>query len=319
MSVDLSVVIPVYNEEGNIQPLYEELTDVLSSSGRSYEILFVDDRSTDATFQQLTELHRHDPAITIIRFRSNFGQSAAMKAGFDHACGDLIITMDADLQNDPNDIPKLLADLQNRDLDVVCGWRHNRNDPVSKKIFSKIANRIRKTLTHEEIHDSGCTLRVYRNECVRDMELYGELHRYIPAMLLWKGYRVGEVKANHRGRHSGKSKYSWLRLAKGFFDLIVITFWQRYSFRPMHIFGAAGLIMGFSGFFITIYLVTLRLFFDVPLFERPLFLIGLILLILGVQFFASGILADILLKIYYGQKNRKSYLIERIISHDQSE
>ncbi len=315
--MDLSIIIPVYNEEENINPLYEELKEVLSSLGKSHEILFVDDGSTDATWKSLQKLHDRDPAATLIKFRSNFGQSAAMKAGFDHAEGDLIITMDADLQNDPHDIPDLLTTMENEDLDVICGWRFNRRDKISKKIFSKVANRLRKTLTNETIHDSGCTLRVYTNECTRDLELYGELHRYIPAMLLWKGYHVGEMKTNHRDRHAGKSKYSWVRLTKGFFDLLVITFWQRYSFRPMHIFGGAGLIMGILGTIITLYLGTMRIVFGVPLLERPLFIAGLILLVLGVQFFASGILADIALKIYYGQNNRKNYLIETIIKHQE--
>lgn len=313
MGVELSVIIPAYNEEESVGPFYEELHEVLSASGRSYEIVFVDDGSTDATFERLRTLHERDPAVRVVKFRSNFGQSAAMKAGFDHAEGEVIVTMDADLQNDPHDIPRLLEKMETEDLDVVCGWRYNRHDPVSKKVFSKFANSLRKTLTHETIHDSGCTLRAYRKESVKDLELYGELHRYIPAMLLWKGYHVGELQTNHRDRSFGKSKYNWARLAKGFLDLLVITFWQRYSVRPMHVFGGAGLILGVLGFLVTLYLVILRLFFEEPLFERPLFLAGLILLVLGVQLVATGILADILLKIYYGQDSRKNYLLEMLV------
>lgn len=312
MGVGLSVVIPTYNEEESVAPLYEELHEVLPSLGMTYEILFVDDGSTDRTYQRLKDLHDQDNSVRIVKFRSNFGQSAAMKAGFDHAEGDLIVTMDADLQNDPHDIPALLQKMQNDDLDVVCGWRYNRRDPVSKRLFSKGANRLRKALTHETIHDSGCTLRVYKKECTKDLELYGELHRYIPAMLLWKGYHVGEIKTNHRDRSFGKSKYNWVRLVKGFLDLLVITFWQRYSVRPMHVFGGVGLIMGAAGILVTGYLIILKVFFGAALFERPLFLAGLILLVLGVQFIATGILADILLKIYYGQNDRKNYLIEKI-------
>jgi glycosyltransferase involved in cell wall biosynthesis len=204
--MDLSIIIPVYNEEENIDPLYEELHAVLSSLGRRHEILFIDDGSTDTTWSRLQKLHERDPAVTLIRFRSNFGQSAAMKAGFDHARGNLIITMDADLQNDPHDIPDLLTTMEKEDLDVICGWRVNRKDNISKKLFSTVANRLRKTLTHEIIHDSGCTLRIYTKECTRNLELYGELHRYITAILLWKGYHVGEMKTNHRDRHAGKSK-----------------------------------------------------------------------------------------------------------------
>lgn len=313
MGVELSVVIPAYNEGESVGPLYEELREVLSASGRSYEILFVDDGSTDATFERLRVLHERDPAVRVVKFRSNFGQSAAMKAGFDHAEGEVIVTMDADLQNDPHDIPKLLEKMAADDLDVVCGWRYNRHDPFSKKVFSKFANSLRKTLTRETIHDSGCTLRAYRRECVNGLELYGELHRYIPAMLLWKGYHVGELQTNHRDRSFGRSKYNWARLAKGFLDLLVITFWQRYSVRPMHVFGGAGLVMGVIGFLIALYLGISRLFFDTELTDRPLFLVAFFLIVIGIQFVAIGILADILLKVYYGQNGRKNYLAETVI------
>jgi len=314
MGVELSVVIPAYNEEGSVGPLYEELREVLSASGRSYEIIFVDDGSTDATFERLRALHEQDPTVKIVKFRSNFGQSAAMKAGFDHAGGEVVVTMDADLQNDPHDIPRLLEKMETDDLDVVCGWRYNRRDPLFKKIFSKFANRLRKAFTSETIHDSGCTLRVYRKDCVKDLDLYGELHRYIPAMLLWKGYRVGDVKTNHRERRLGKSKYNWMRLIKGFLDLLVVTFWQKYSARPIHIFGGSGMVLGAFGFIITLYLVIERLFFGGGLADRPLFLIGIFLILIGIQFVALGILADIMLKVYHGQNGRKTYLIQAVIS-----
>lgn len=311
--MELSIIIPVYNEEENIDPLYEELHEVLSSLGRSHEILFVDDGSTDTTWSHLTKLHERDPAVTLIRFRSNFGQSAAMKAGFDHARGDLIITMDADLQNDPHDIPDLLTDMETEDLDVVCGWRFNRQDNISKKLFSKVANTLRSWLTSEIIHDSGCTLRLYTRESISDIELYGELHRYIPAILLWKGYHVGETKINHRKRIYGTTKYSWHRIIKGFLDLLVITFWHKYSVRPMHIFGGTGIIMSTVGLIITLYLGVDRIFCGTALTNRPLFLAALVLLIIGLQFIALGILADILLKIYYSQNTRKPYLVEKVV------
>lgn len=314
MGVELSVVIPAYNEEESVGPLYEELREVLSASGRSYEILFVDDGSTDATFERLRTLHEQDPAVRVVKFRSNFGQSAAMKAGFDHAEGEVVVTIDADLQNDPHDIPKLLEKMAADDLDVVCGWRYNRRDPLFKKIFSKFANRLRKAFTGETIHDSGCTLRIYRKDCVKNLDLYGELHRYIPAMLLWKGYQIGEVKTNHRERRLGKSKYSWMRLIKGFLDLLVVTFWQKYSARPIHIFGGSGMVLGALGFVITLYLVIERIFFKGGLADRPLFLIGIFLILIGIQFVALGILADIMLKVYHGQNGRKTYLIQTVIS-----
>lgn len=313
MGIGISVIIPTYNEEENVEKLYDELISVLHSLQRDYEIIFVDDRSTDGTYSRLLELHKRDPLVKIIRLRKNFGQSAAMKAGFDHAKGERIITMDADLQNDPNDIPALLAKMEEDDLDVVCGWRYDRQDPMMKRFFSKISNRLRTVLTQETIHDSGCTLRAYKKECINDIELYGELHRYIPAILFWKGYHVGEVKAHHRDRLYGQSKYNWKRIFKGFLDLLVITFWQKYSTRPMHIFGGVGIILGLIGFIISLYLVIERLFFGMSLSDRPLFIVGIMLVVIGVQFFAFGILADIMMKLYHDGKGRKNYLVEQII------
>lgn len=312
MDTKLSIIIPAYNEEDNIDPVYHELSSVLSGMGIPYEIVFVDDGSTDQTFRKMKVLQLKDDSVRIIKFRKNFGQSAALHAGFDFAEGTIIITMDADLQNDPRDIMALIEKMEREDFDVVCGWRYNRQDPILKKIFSRLANSLRKVLTRETIHDSGCTLRSYRSECVGDLELYGELHRYIPAVLQWKGYRIGELKVNHRERSYGSSKYSWKRLTKGFLDLIVIAFWQKYSVRPMHIFGGFGFILALIGAFTSVYLIFERLFFNMGLTERPLFIVGFFLLVVGIQFIALGILADILLKIYHGQNERKPYRIDTI-------
>jgi hypothetical protein len=208
----------------------------------------------------------------------------------------------------------MLETMEKEHYDVVCGWRYNRHDPFFKKIFSGFANSFRAGLTGETIHDSGCTLRVYKREAVKNIELFGELHRYIPAILLWEGYKIGEVKTNHRERAFGKSKYNWNRLIKGFLDLLVIAFWQKYSVRPMHIFGGAGLIIGGIGFIIAFYLGVSRIIFGTGLTDRPLFLVALVLLVLGVQFIALGIIADILLRIYYGQNVRKNYLIDETVS-----
>lgn len=313
MDAALSIVVPAYNEEGNVLPLYYELKEVLDGLSRPFEIIFVDDGSKDTTFQILKSIQQKDKRVKVIKFRKNFGQSAALKAGFDHASGDILITMDSDLQNDPHDIPALIDAMEKDDFDVICGWRYNRQDTQSKKLFSKLANSLRRYITNETIHDSGCTLRSYKKECVQDLELYGELHRYIPAILQWKGYRVGELRVNHRERVSGSTKYSWKRITKGFLDLIVVTFWQKYSVRPMHIFGGFGFIMTSIGGLIAFYLIFERIFFNVSLTDRPLFLIGFFLIVLGIQFFATGIIADILLKIYYGQNNRKNYLIDKIL------
>lgn len=313
MDSTLSIIIPAYNEEDNIEPVYRELKSVLSQTGHPYEILFIDDGSTDQTYQKMKSIQIMDDSVRIIKFRKNFGQSAALQAGFDFATGTIIITMDSDLQNDPHDIPALITKMEQEDFDVVCGWRYNRQDSAFKKLFSKMANSLRKFLTKETIHDSGCTLRSYKKECVEDLELYGELHRYIPAVLQWKGYRVGELKVNHRERTHGLSKYTWKRLTKGFLDLIVIAFWQKYSVRPMHIFGGFGFILAIIGFFISLYLILERVFFNMGLTERPLFLVGFFLLVVGIQFIALGILADILLKIYHGQNERKPYRVDKIL------
>ncbi|AAM04605.1 TPA: glycosyltransferase family 2 protein [Methanosarcina acetivorans] len=313
MDLELSVVIPAYNEEENIEPCYREITSALEPLGINYEIIFVDDGSKDSTFKELQNLSKNDNKLKVIKFRKNFGQSAALRAGLDHAAGRIIVTMDADLQNDPKDIPKLLEKLEKEDLDVVCGWRFDRKDPLSKKFVSKFANRLRTRFTGETIHDSGCTLRAYVKESTEDLELYGELHRYIPAMLSWKGYRIGEIKTNHRERKYGKTKYDWKRIVKGFLDLLVVTFWQKYSLRPIHIFGSMGIVLSFFGGIVSLYIVILRLFYGIGITDRPLFTVSVMSLVIGIQFFTIGILADILVKIYYGQNGRKNYLVERII------
>ncbi|MDX8549504.1 glycosyltransferase [Methanospirillum sp. J.3.6.1-F.2.7.3] len=310
MTPKLSIIIPIYNEEECITPLYEELHEVLTKFGRSYEILFVDDGSKDRSFSILKGIHDHDSCVRIIKFRSNFGQSAAMKAGFDHAEGEIIVTMDGDLQNDPHDIPTMIDYLIQGNYDVVCGWRKNRHDPWLKRKISRIANRFRAWMNGETIHDSGCTLRVYIRDSIQNLELYGELHRYIPAILLWRGYYIGEIITNHRDRTLGKSKYNWKRLTKGFLDLLVVSFWQKYSARPMHIFGGTGLVLGMIGFFLLLGLVYERVFFSISLWNRSMFQISILLIIVGTQFFAFGILADILMKIYHNQ-NEKVYLIEK--------
>lgn len=313
MRLLISIVVPFYNEEENVLPLYEEISESIGPLNEDFEIIFVDDGSTDSTYRTMADLSKKDDRLKVIKFRSNFGQSAALKAGFDNSKGDYVITLDADLQNDPHDIPAMIDKIKTEDYDVVCGWRFNRKDAGSKKLFSKFANFLRNHLTSEQIHDSGSTFRIYKKECTQDLELYGELHRYIPAMLSWKGYRIGEIKTNHRERLHGKTKYNYKRLIKGFLDLIVITFWQKYSLRPIHIFGGLGMTMGILGGLITTYLVFMRLVYGVGLADRPLFTAGVFAIIIGIQFFTLGILADVMVKVYYSQNGRKNYLIERTL------
>ena len=308
--VYLSIVIPVFNEEKNLQPLYNSLKIVLNKIKKPYEILFVDDGSCDASFAVLEKIQKNDKSVHVIKFRKNFGQTAALDAGFNESEGNIIVSMDADLQNDPQDIPKLL-DQMNKDHDVVCGWRYNRKDGFFKKIFSNFANWLRRLVTGEKIHDSGCSLRAYKKECIEDLDLYGEMHRYVPALLFWKGYKIGEVKVAHNPRKYGKIKYNVIRLMNGFLDLIVVKFWMEYSTRPIYLFGALGLLFGFLGFIIGIYLSMLKLVYGEPIGNRPLLILAVLLIVLGVQFFVFGLMADIMVKIYYKKNENKKYGIEK--------
>jgi glycosyltransferase involved in cell wall biosynthesis len=314
----ISVVVPMYNEEDNVEPLHDKIKKVLSEmeAGKEHEIIFVDDGSEDKTFENLLNLKVHskskDEKVKIIKFRKNFGQSAALKAGFDYATGDVIITMDGDLQNDPEDIPKLIAKM-NEGYDVVSGWRADRNDPLMKKILSRFSNWLHKKLTGIDIHDSGCSLKAYKGAIVKDLELYGETHRYIPAMLSWQGYRIGEVKVQHHARKYGKTKYGWRRLIKGLLDILNISFWQRYHARPLHLIGGFGILTFGSGFLIGLYLTIQRLFFGVGLADRPLLLLAVLLVILGIQFVTFGFLAEITIRNYFNAPNRQTYNIKEIV------
>ena len=308
--MDISIVIPTYNEEENVILLYKEIKAAMDGLKKEYEIIYVDDGSIDGTFSNLEKLNSKDHKVRIIKFRKNFGQTAAMDAGFKAAKGKIIIAMDADLQNDPADIPVLLRKMD-EGYDVVSGWRYRRNDPVSKKFISVIANAMRKTLTGEKIHDSGCSLKAYRKECFDDLNLYGEMHRFIPALLMWKGFKVGEVKVNHRPRKHGKTKYTLSRVVKGALDMLVVLFWQKYSTRPIHLFGGLGLISGLLGFIIAVYLTIMKIFYGMSLSNRPLLILSVLLMILGVQLVMFGFLADILIKVYY--KDSKNYSIEKVL------
>lgn len=308
--VNMSVVIPVFNEGESIPHLAKSLKFVLDSPKTNYEIIFVDDGSTDNSFALLKSFHEDDEHIKIIKFRRNFGQTAALSAGFEYAKGEIIITMDADLQNDPEDIPLLLKKI-NEGYDVVSGWRADRKDSLTKKISSKFSNWLARKLTGIDIHDFGCTFKAYKRECIDDLELYGEVHRYIPALVAWKGFKVGETKVNHHPRKYGKTKYNIWRLLKGFLDLINIKFWTQYSTRPLHFFGILGIIQFLVGFLIGLYLTILKLFFGHSLADRPLLLLSTLLIILGIQFVTFGFLSEILIRVYY--EKRKSYAIDRVM------
>ncbi len=303
----LSIIIPVYNEEDNIIPLYNEIKKTLFKLNKTYEILFVNDGSADNTFENIYQLRQKDDRVRLISFKRNFGQSAAIQAGFDNSKGDIIITMDGDMQNDSNDIYKLLEGM-NKGYDVVCGWRYNRKDDFLKKFFSKISNCIRKTFLNETLHDSGCTLRAYKRETVGEIKLYGEMHRYISSLLREKGFSVGEVKVNHRDRKFGKTKYNIKRLHKGFLDLLFVVFWYKYSTKPLHFFGTLGLFSFFSGIVIVFYKVVYQLLYlHIPLDLGPLLIVSAFLLLMGLLFILFGFLAEIIIRIYYKSSQNKTY------------
>jgi glycosyltransferase involved in cell wall biosynthesis len=311
-SPSISIVIPLLNEGENLPELYERLRNVISPY-TDCEIIFIDDGSTDNTFEILRQLHEKDAAVKIIRFRRNFGQTAALSAGFDHASGDIIVTMDGDLQNDPEDIPKFLEKIEDG-YDMVCGWRVDRNDPLlSKKIPSKISNWLASRLTHIKLHDNGCTLKAYRSEIIKSIRLYGEMHRYIPAAASWMGVSIKEIPVSHHPRTHGKSKYTVSRLFRGLLDLMTVKFLLSYSTRPMQLFGIPGIISGFLGVLTGGYLVFVKFFYDVSIGDRPLLMLAVLLTILGIQFISMGLLGEIIIRTYYEVLNKPIYSIREVI------
>lgn len=304
----LSVVVPLYNEEGNVLELHRRIKASLEAIGRGYEIIFVDDGSRDKTLEEARQCH----PVKLVVFRKNFGQTAAFDAGIKAATGDIVVTLDGDLQNDPKDIPLLLEKIE-AGFDVVSGWRHQRQDPWSKKIPSRIANFLRKVLIHDHIHDSGCSLKAYRRECFKDVDLFGEMHRFIPAVLELEGFRVAEVKVSHHPRLHGKTKYNWKRGIKGFVDMISIWFWRKYSYRPLHLFGGSGLVLFGLGSSILLWMLVEKFYFGASLSERIWPLIGVFFCLAGIQLFVSGLLADVVVRNYYQMRQRMNYSIREVI------
>ncbi len=303
----LSVVVPLYNEEGNVKELYQKIYEAVAKIGKPFEIIFVDDGSKDGTLEVAQSLS----PLKLIAFRKNYGQTAAFDAGFKLATGEIIITLDGDLQNDPADIPLLLEKMA-EGFDVVSGWRYKRQDPWSKKIPSRIANLLRKILIHDDIHDSGCSLKAYKRECFQDVDLFGEMHRFIPAILQLDGYKVGEVKVSHHPRIHGVTKYNWKRGFKGLVDMISIWFWRKYSNRPLHLFGASGVILSFVGVTILVWMMIEKVYFGASLAERLWPLVGIFFTLIGVQLFISGLLADIAVRNYYQTRHRMNYNIREV-------
>ncbi|MEI7604476.1 MAG: glycosyltransferase [bacterium] len=306
----LSVVAPVYNEEGNVAELHKQiLASVTSLKDKKkideFEIILVNDGSSDKTLEIMKTLK----PMKLISFRRNFGQTAGLDAGIKAATGDILVTLDADLQNDPADF-EMLLDKMNEGYDVVCGWRHKRKDSFSKRYISKGAKLLRRMLVDDGIHDSGCTLKMYKTECFNGIDLQGEMHRFIAAILRWQGYRITEVKVNHRPRVSGKSKYNWKRMIKGFVDMISIWFWRKYSARPLHLLGGGGMSLFGFGLLMILLSITDKLILRQDLSDTALFSIALFFCTSGVICFTAGILADISIKTYYKAANLRPYNIK---------
>jgi glycosyltransferase involved in cell wall biosynthesis len=313
MSVDLSVVVPVYNEADNLEPLDAEIHQALAPLAQSYEVIYIDDGSTDGSFAVLSELQRRAPHTVVVRLPRNYGQTAALAAGFDHASGAVLVALDADGQNDPADIPAMLAKL-GEGYDVVAGWRLPRQDPLwSRRLPSVIANGIIGLITGVRLHDYGCTLKVMRHDVVRGLRLYGEMHRFIPALADDLGARIAEVQVHHRVRRAGVSKYGLSRTIRVLLDLITVKFLSSYSTRPIQVFGGIGLACSAVGLTITSILGFERLVFGVPLAQRPLVWLGILLTLMGLQFITMGLLGELLVRTYHESQNKPVYRVAEVL------
>jgi glycosyltransferase involved in cell wall biosynthesis len=289
--VEVSVLVPVLDEAGTVGELARRTAAVLDGLGRSFELVFIDDGSRDGTPERVREAHAADPRIKLLRLRRNFGKAAALSAGLDHSRGELVITMDGDLQDAPEEIPRLLATLEEKDLDLVSGWKRRRRDPVSKRLPSRLFNWVTRQLAQVPLHDFNSGFKIYRREVLEQIAVYGELHRYIPVLASRRGFSVGEIEVAHHPRRAGTSKYGWDRFYKGLLDLITVLFITRYTRRPLHLFGAFGLLFLTAGFAINLYLAVLW-FGGEDLSNRPLLLFGVLLMLLGIQVLTTGLLGE---------------------------
>lgn len=308
--MELSIVITLLNEEDNIEPLFKSIRQAMYAY--DYELILVDDGSTDNTVQKIKKLADH--RTKLITLTKNYGQTAAMAAGIDLASGDYIATMDGDLQNDPTDIPIMLAKLQNENWDVVAGFRKNRQDGMMlRKIPSKIANRLIRNMTGVFVHDYGCTLKVFTNEIAKKLGLYGELHRFIPILAVLQGGKIDEMPVKHHARIHGKSKYGMSRTLKVMSDLVLMVFFQKYFRRPIHLFGPIGIITFFAGLIINSYLLILKILGQ-DIWGRPLLILGVSLVLAGIQFLTFGIMAELMMRTYYESQNKKPYNVKNIFT-----
>jgi len=311
--IQLSVIIPVFNEEENIESLCREIREALEGLGLEYEILAIDDGSIDDSFTILKRIHEEDRRVRVIRFRRNFGQTAAFAAGFDLAQGKTVITLDADLQNDPADMPRLLAKLE-EGYDVVSGWRVERRDPfLTRRLPSMIANWLISEITGVRLHDYGCSLKAYRREVVKNVRLYGELHRFIPALASWMGVQVTEVPVNHRPRKFGQTKYGLSRTIRVLLDLLTVRFLLSYSTRPIQIFGLLGFLFFGVGGLLLAYLGFVRLILQQPIADRPLVLFAILLTMVGVQLVTMGLLGELVVRTYHESQGKPIYAVREIL------
>jgi glycosyltransferase involved in cell wall biosynthesis len=288
----ISVVVPLHNEERSIGLLHEELQASLDPLGDEWEVVYVDDGSTDGSFGALTRLHAREDNVRVVRMRRNFGKAAALAAGFAQTAGDRVVTIDGDLQDDPSEIPRLLAKLD-EGFDLVSGWKARRRDPLSRRIPSKLFNWVAGWMSGLHLHDMNCGLKAYRAEVVRSLVLYGELHRFIPVLAHEQGYRVAELPVNHRPREHGRSRYGLERYLRGFLDLLTVSFMGRYRHRPLHLFGGLGLLLGVVGVALLVYLTVVKLMGN-AIGQRPLLTLGVLLVVVGMQFFTLGLISEMI-------------------------
>jgi len=310
----ISVVVPLLNEERSLETLYAEIAAALESRSDEFEVVFVDDGSTDESLSTLGRLHEEQSNVVVVHLRRNFGKAAALQAGFLEARGDIVVTIDADLQDDPGEIPKLLAKLE-EGFDLVSGWKTRRNDPFPRRLFSRIFNWVTGVISGVHLHDVNCGLKAYRAEVLKGMRIYGELHRFIPVLAAYRGYRVAEIPVNHRARRHGRSRYGPERYLRGFFDLLSVTFMGRYRHRPLHLFGGVGLLMGAIGFIILTYLSVLW-FWGQGIGGRPLFTLGVLLMVVGIQFISLGLLSELITSQHeerISERERTEQMVEDVL------
>ena len=311
LTPDISVVVPLHDEVENVDELHAQLTRSLESMGRPYEILLVDDGSTDGTPARLLEAEARDPRVRVLRLRRNFGQTAAFAAGFDHARGAIVVTCDGDLQNDPGDIPAMVAKLESG-FDMVCGWRVNRQDTASRRLPSRAANWIISRATGVRLHDYGCSLKVMRGEVVKGLRLYGEMHRFIPAVASWMGVAVAEMPVNHRARTRGSSKYGLGRTTRVLLDLFTVKFLVAYGTRPAHFFGPAGLLSAAAGLAIMAWLTFVKFAHDEAIGGRPLLVLGALLFVTGLVLLSVGLLAELMVRVYHESQGKPIYAVREL-------